>query len=72
LDDITKVIYSERHSKYLALKLRDLRKFGDRDHIVIEVDNREMFADYMMEYAEKHEDDIVFELNEEFSMLVNY
>jgi len=25
-----------------------------------------------MEYAEKHEDDIVFELNEEFSMMVNY
>ena len=72
LDDITKIIYSERHTRYLALKLRDLRKFGDSDHLVIEVGNRELLADYMMEYAEKHEDDVVFELNEEFSMLINY
>ena len=72
LDDITKIIYSERHTRYLALKLRDLRKYGDSDHLVIEVKNRELMADYMMEYAEKHEDDVVFELNEEFSMLIKY
>ena len=72
LDDVTKVIYSERHTRYLAFKLRDLRKFGDSDHLVIEVASRELLADYMMEHAEKLEDDVVFELNEEFSMLVKY
>lgn len=72
LDDITKIIYSERHTRYLAFKLRDLRKFGDSDHLVIEIANRELLADFMMEHAEKLEDDVIFELNEEFSMLVKY
>ena len=72
LDDITKVIYSEKHTTYLALKLRDMRKTqGDRDHLVIELKDRELFADFVMDYAAIEEDEIIFEHNEDFSMLVN-
>jgi len=41
------------------------------DHIILELNDRELFADFVMEYAEKEEDEIVFEMNEEFSILVN-
>lgn len=70
LDDLQKIIYSEIHEKFLALRLRDLRK-GNRDHIIIEIKDREILADFIMEYAEQEEDEIIFEQNEEFSMIVN-
>lgn len=70
LDDVQKVIYSEKYDHYLALKLTDLRKTeGNRDHLIIEVQDRELFADFVMEYAEKEEDEVIFEQNEEFSMI---
>jgi len=54
------------------LKLRDMRKTsGNRDHLVFELKDRELFADFVMEYAEDEEDEILFEANEEFSMIVN-
>ena len=72
LDDITKIIYSEMHMSYLALKLRDMRKTqGDRDLLIIEVKDRELFADFVMDYAQMEEDEIIFEHNEDFSILVN-
>lgn len=52
LDDISKIIYSEKYTVYLALKLRDMRKTqGDRDHLIIEIKDRELFADFVMDYA---------------------
>jgi hypothetical protein len=38
---------------------------------VLELSDRELFADFVMEYAEREEDEIIFEQNEEFSMIVN-
>ena len=53
LDDVQKVIYSEKYEKYLALKLADLRKTeGNRDHLIVELSDRELFADFVMEHAE--------------------
>ena len=48
------------------MKLRDLKKFGYRDHVIFELKEREVLADFMIEFADQNEDDIVFELNEEF------
>ena len=72
MDDLSKVIYSDRYPNYLALKLRDLRKFGDRDHIIFEINNLEILTGYMISQAQKFEDDIMFENNDEFSIIVNY
>ena len=71
LDDVSKVRYSERHEHFVAIKLRDVRKNGGRDHVVFEVANRELLTDFMIASAEAEEDEVVFESNEEFSMLVN-
>ena len=71
LNDMSKIVFSERHEKYFALKLRDLKKTGGRDHVVIEIGNRELMADYMIQNAEEKNDEIIFEQNEEFSMLIN-
>ena len=72
LDEIQKVVYSEKFHNYLALRLRDMRKTqGSRDYLIIEIADRELFADFIMEYAEREEDEIIFEQNEEFSMIVN-
>lgn len=68
---MSKIIYSEKHQNYLAIKLRDISKHEGRDHVILEVGDRELMADFMMAHAEVEEDDIVFEQNEEFSMLVN-
>lgn len=72
LDDVSKVIFSDNQEHYLALRLRDMRKTqGNRDHVIFELKDRELFADFVMAYAEKEEDEIIFEANEEFSMIVN-
>ena len=50
----------------------DLRKSnGTRDHIVFELNDRELFADFIIEYAYQEEDEIQFDLIENFSMIVN-
>ena len=72
LDDVSKIIYSERHETYLAFRLRDLKKNQGRDHIILEIKNRELLADYMIQYAEDSEDEIIFEQNEEFSILISF
>ena len=61
LNDVSKVVFSNRFRNYLAIKLRDMRKFGDRDHVIFELEERELLADYMMEYAFDEEDDMIFE-----------
>jgi len=72
LDEVQKVVYSESFENYLALRLRDMRKTqGSRDNIILQLQDREIFADFVMEYAEREEDEIIFEQNEEFSMIVN-
>ena len=72
VQDISKIIHSEKHEQYLALKIRDMRIFGNtRDHLMIEVGNRELFVDFVMEYAEFDEDEVAFEQNEEFSIFIN-
>jgi len=71
LDDVSKVVYSDKHKTLLALKLRDMRKFDGRDHLVIEVKDVQLLSDFMNEFAEFEEDEMIFEANEEFSMLVN-
>jgi len=48
-----------------------MRKFDGRDHLVIEVKDREVLIDFMNEFAEIAEDEVIVEANEEFSMLVN-
>ena len=72
LDDVTKIIYSEMKEKYLALKIRDIRTQDEKfDHCIMVLNDREVFADFLMDYAEQEDDEIIFELNEEFSILVN-
>lgn len=39
--------------------------------MIFELKDRELFADFVMAYAEQEEDEIIFEANEEFSMIVN-
>ena len=64
-------MYSEKYETLLAVKLRDLKKFTNRDHVVLEVKDRKLLVDFLLEYADQNQDDIIFELNEEFNMLVN-
>lgn len=69
---MSKLIYSEAHQSYIALKLNDVRATnGARDHIILEICDRELFADFLMAHAEENDDEVIFELNEEFSMIVN-
>lgn len=35
------------------------------------LNDRELFADFTLEFAEQEDDDIIFEANDEFSILVN-
>lgn len=44
---------------------------GSCDNIIIQLNDRELFADFVMEYADREEDEIIFEQNEEFSIIVN-
>jgi hypothetical protein len=53
------------------MKLKDTRKFIETDHIIFEVNDREILAEFMLDYAILEEDDIVFEENQEFSILIN-
>lgn len=71
LTDINKVVYSEKYEQMMAIKLRDLKKFQNRDHVVLEVKERKLLADFLLEYADLQKDEIIFEQNEEFKMLVN-
>lgn len=71
LDEVSKIIYCEQFPNYLAVKLRDMKKHGYRDHVIFEVGNKDLLVDYLVEFAEGEEDDIIFEFNQEFSMLVN-
>ena len=71
LDEVTKIIYCEQFPNYLAVKLRDMKKHGNRDHVIFEVGNKDLIVDFLVEFAEGEEDDIIFEFNQEFSMLVN-
>ena len=48
-----------------------MKKNGGRDHVVFDVGNRELLTDFIIAYAEAEEDEVIFEQNEEFSMLVN-
>jgi len=56
----------------LAFKLRDLKQHGYRDHLIFEVSNRELLFDFLVDHAFSNgPQDIIFEANQEFSMLVN-
>lgn len=55
----------------MAIKLRNLKLNGYRDHIIFECSDRALLFDFMVGYSYDQEDDIIFEQNEEFSMLVN-
>jgi hypothetical protein len=37
----------------------------------LEVKDRELLSDFMLDYAKQEEDDLIFEVNEEFGVLVN-
>ena len=50
--DINKIVYSEAYETVLAIKLRDLGKFENRDHAVLEVKDRRLFFDFLLEYAD--------------------
>lgn len=52
LTDVQKIIFSDDQENFLALRLRDMRKTNNRDHIIFELKDRELFADYVMDYAE--------------------
>lgn len=46
LDDVTKIIYSKLKDKYLALKIRDMRKQDDKfDHLILLLNETEGFGD---------------------------
>lgn len=54
LDDLDRIIYSDTHEHYLAMRISDIRKVnGVRDHIVFETCDRELLADFVMDYADK-------------------
>lgn len=65
------------------MRIADIRKVnGSRDNIVFETCDRELFADFVMDYADKKatspveeggqpDAEIIFEQNEEFSTIVN-
>ena len=64
LNDVTKILYSESEEQYLAIRLRDIKKQdGLRDHLIIQLKDRELLADFVLEYAALHEDDVIFEMN---------
>lgn len=71
LNDVSKFLYSDKYQCCLAMKMRDLRKLSGRDHLIIYTGKRQLLQDFMDQYAELEEDDIIFEANEEFSILVN-
>ena len=71
LNDVSKFLYSDKHPCCLAMKMRDLRKLGGADHLIIYTGQRQLLQDFMDQCAELEEDDIIFEANEEFSILVN-
>jgi len=48
-----------------------MRKLGNRDHLILDLPQPTLLNDYFMEQAEKGDDDIIFEENSAFSMLVN-
>jgi len=66
LDDVSKVKFSEQpaHKDFLALRMRDMKKFANRDHLIIEVADRELLLDFFMEQAELGDDEIILEQNE--------
>ena len=71
-DDLKKVKFSDMKDKFLALEIIDTRKQDSKfDHFIFVLNDREIFADYIIEYAETMEDEIFFEPNEEFSIVVN-
>ena len=37
----------------------------------MQICDRELFADFIMGYAEDQDDEVIFEQNEEFSMIIN-
>ena len=52
LDDVTKVLYSDNEEEYLAFRLRDIKKQdGLRDHLIVQLKDRELLADFVLEYA---------------------
>ena len=54
LRDLDRIIYSDTHEHYLAMRLRDIRKVaGQRDHLIFETCDRELLADFVMDYADK-------------------
>lgn len=61
LDDISKVVNSDVHKDYFALKLRDLKKNGYRDHLILDYPKRELLFDFMVDYSYQNDDDIIFE-----------
>ena len=72
IKDIYKVIYSDNYDSYLALKFREVRKDNNNfDHLVIEVCDRELFADYIINYNLYFDIEIIFEQKEEFSIVIN-
>lgn len=72
LDDVNRIIYSEHKEQYLALKIRDMKKQDNKfDHLILMVKNRELFADFVILYADQEDDEIIFENNEEFSIIIN-
>lgn len=70
LSDIVKVRFSETFESYIALKIKDLKKFQCRDHVILDLKDRRLLADFMLDYAQQKEDDVIWENNEEFNMIV--
>lgn len=64
LDDIGKIVYSELFEKYLAFKIRDMKKQDNKfDHLILVLNDRELFADFVIDFADREEDEIIFESN---------
>ena len=71
VEDVDRILFSEEHENFLAIRLSSIKK-QSRDHIIFETVDRELFADFLMDYADrKYLDEIMFEQNEEFSIIVN-
>lgn len=68
--DVDRILFSEDHESYLAIRLSSIKNHN-RDHIIFETVDRELFADFVMDYADRKElDEVMFEQNEEFSIIV--
>lgn len=51
-NQVEKIMFSDKYRQYLCIKLRDVRQ-QNRDHVIFETVDRELIADYIIDYSDK-------------------